>query len=140
MKKIEGSTSHVFVRRHRLLMLLASLGAIVALTGCATFNQPAPAPVTVPQIISMVDDGVPASDIIAKMKASRTVYRLKASRLADLEEMGVPAKVIDYMQKTYIQAVKEEARREEWRYWTMEDDYGWYGGPFYDWTCDTCFD
>lgn len=140
MKNCHASNRNINTRLGRTILLLVSVVAIGALAGCATFNEPRPEPVTVPQIITMVRQGLPAADIIAKMKASHTVYRLKASRLAELEKMGVPAEVIDYMQKTYLQAVKEEARREEWRYWTMEDDYCWYGGPFYGWPCERCFE
>ena len=53
-------------RTRRLTLLLVSVVALGALTGCATFNAPRPEPVTVPQIIAMVKEGLPADDIIAK--------------------------------------------------------------------------
>lgn len=124
----------------RLALLCMAVALIGTFTGCATFRESRPEPVTVPQIISMVKQGMPSTDIIAQMKASRTVYRLKASHLADLEKQGVPADIIDYMQKTYLQAVKAEARYQERRYWTMADDYCWYGGAPFGWPCDDCYD
>ena len=116
----------------RFVLFLVSATVAVAFAGCATMGESKPAPVTVPQILSMAKSGVPADDIIAKMKASRTAYRLKASQLAKLENEGVPAKVINYMQKTYIDAVKRDTRYNDWANWTMDDDY-WYGGYPYGW-------
>lgn len=117
----------------RAAMVLVTAAIVVSFAGCATFDQPRPEPVTVPQIIAMAKKGMPAQDIIAKMKASRTVYRLKATRLARLEKEGVPGKVIDYMQKTYIEAVRRNTRFRDQQYWSMEDDYGWYGGVPFGW-------
>ena len=117
----------------RFVLLLISATVAVAFAGCATMGRSQPEPVTVPQIVFMAKSGVPADDIIAKMKASRTAYRLKASQLAKLESEGVPAKVIDYMQKTYIDAVERDTRYRDWQYWTMDDDF-WYGGYPYGWT------
>jgi hypothetical protein len=119
----------------RLALLIGSAALVLMTGGCATMGYSRPEPVTVPQIVSMAKSGVPADDIIAKIKASGTVYRLKASQLADLENEGVPAKVIDYMQKTYLDAVKRDTRYEDRQYWTMDHDY-WYGGDPYGWADD----
>jgi hypothetical protein len=96
-------------------------------------GEPAKPPVTVPQIILMSREGVPAEDIIQKMKESGTVYRLKADQLAQLKEEGVPDAVIDYMQQTYIDAVRRDQSLEDWDNWTLADDGFWYGGPWWWW-------
>ncbi|MEJ2642673.1 MAG: hypothetical protein P8010_24230 [Desulfosarcinaceae bacterium] len=105
----------------------------VGVAGCAHLNGMRSEPITIPQIIQMAKEGMSADDIISRLQASGTVYRLKASRLATLEKKGVPAKVIDYMQQTYLDAVNKDARYQEWQDWHMEDEYGWYGGAPYDW-------
>lgn len=115
-----------------MAMFLVPAAFIMSYTGCATVYQQVPEPVTVPQIIAMAKEGIPADDIIAKMKASRTVYRLKASQLAELHEEGVPDKVINYMQRTYLKAVRRDTRYQDWQYWSMEDGW-WYGGIPYGW-------
>jgi hypothetical protein len=101
--------------------------AMAGLAGCMSVGGPKLPPVTVPQIVQMSTNGVPAAEIIAKIRASRTVYRLKASQFADLVRDGVPRDVVDYMQQTYLEAVRNDARYEEWGYWRLWGDY-WYGG------------
>ena len=98
--------------------------------GCATLEHPKP--VTVPEILEMCKAEVAAEDIIAKMKASGTVYRLKASQLSQLEKDGVPAAVIDYMQQTYVEAVRMDATYDGLRRSRPYDDY-WYGGAPLGW-------
>ncbi len=132
MVKIRAFGMHSERRIRRLGMYLLSAAFVLCLSGCAAVYRPQPKPVTVPQIIAMVKKGISADDIIAKMKASRTVYRLKASQLAKLKEEGIPDKVLNYMQWTYLDAVRRDTRYQDWRYWTMDDDF-WYGGPPYGW-------
>ena len=70
-------------------------------------------------------ENMPAEQIIQRMEASRAVYRLPASELAELRSRGVPDKVIDYMQQTYIAA-------ERWdEYQRTRDQYFFYGWPGY---------
>jgi hypothetical protein len=125
-----NSVSKRSARRFALLFISATV--VVMFAGCATMGQSRPAPVTVPQIVSMAKSGVPAAGIISKIKASGTAYRLKASQLAKLENDGVPAEVINYMQKTYIDAVRRDTMYQDWQNWTMDDDF-WYGGYPYGW-------
>jgi hypothetical protein len=96
-------------------------------------GEPAKPPVTVPQIILMSREGVPSEDIIAKIQDSRTVYRLQASQLAQLKEEGVSDAVINYMQQTYINAVRSDQSLEDWDNWTLAGDGFWYGGPWWWW-------
>lgn len=116
----------------RVTTALVSAVMAVSFAGCATFNQFQSEPFTVPQIIASAKEGMPADAIIGKMKASGMVYRLKATQLTKLQNEGVPGKVIDYMQQTYLDAVKQDSRYNDWQYWTMDDEY-WYGGHPYGW-------
>jgi len=127
------SIDSVSKRSLRRLAFFLSLAAMVLmLSGCASMGRSRPEAVTVPQIISMARSGISADDIISKIKASGTVYRLKASQLAQLENEGVPAKVIDYMQGTYLKAVERDTRYQDEQYWTHDNDY-MYGGDPYGW-------
>jgi hypothetical protein len=110
----------------------ATLVAILSVSGCCTVCKKRPEPVTVGQMIQMSKEGVPGQEIIRKMQASGTVYRLEASQLAKLREQGVPDNVIDYMQQTYIQAVRAHQELSDLRYWTWSDEF-WYGGMPYGW-------
>jgi hypothetical protein len=117
-------------RAGRLLLLFAGL---LLLAGCATLLVERPPPVRVSQIVEMSRAGVPAHEIIEKIRASGTVYRLKASQLAELREKGVPDAVIDYMQQTYLHAVRRDQRFEDWNRWSLYDDGYWYGGYPFGW-------
>ena len=113
--------------------MLVSLGSLL-LAGCASF-QGTREPVTVPQIIQMSQDKVPAYEIIERMGKSGTTYRLSAAQLANLRQQGVPDPVINYMQRTYLEAVRREQRLDDWTYWTDVDGW-WYGGRPYGWSDD----
>lgn len=104
----------------------------VGMAGCAVLGDTHPRPVKVPDVVEMSKSGIPAAEIIAKMRASGAVYRMQASQLVELKARGVASEVIDYMQQTYLDAVKRDASYEEWRHWSQYDDY-WYGGVPYGW-------
>lgn len=110
--------------RFLTLLMLAAL-----LAGCATLGEKLPPPPTPEEIVQLSKDKFPAEDIIKRMEASRAVYRLPASELAKLREQGVPDQVIDYMQKTYIEA----ERYDEWRarYYGWPHYRGYVYGPYY---------
>ena len=91
----------------KYLALILLMGA---LTGCASLEK-LPPPPTVAEIVQMAKTGQSADAIIQRIAASRGIYQMPASELARLRDQGVPDKVIDYMQQTYIEAV----RYEEWR-------------------------
>lgn len=111
--------------------MLVTLGSLL-LGGCATLQTGASEPVAVPQIIQLSQAQVSPYDIIARMRGSGTVYRLNAAQLAKLHEQGVSDQVINYMQRTYLEAVRREQRLEDWSYWTDVDGW-WYGGLPYGW-------
>ena len=53
---------------------------------------------------------------------------LTASHLVGLHEEGVPNVVLDYMQETYLAAVRRDQALEDWRHWAWAGDGYWYGG------------
>ena len=77
--------------------------------------------------------GTPPQDIIKIMKDSGTVYRLSASQLADLRQQGVPDPVIDYMQQTYLEAVRRNQALRDLSYWHWGPGGYYYGGGPYGW-------
>ena len=119
----------------RAIPLLVAAVGVVVLSSCAsTGPRPViPQPVTVEQVVSWTKEGVTPDEIVRRMRNSRTVYRLKASQLAELRDKGVADKVIDYMQHTYLAAVRRSARLENWHYWYLGGDGFWYGGVPYGW-------
>jgi hypothetical protein len=137
MKIVIEPTVTAPVAPYRLLSLPILVGAILlALAGCATGLRPQP--VAVPQVIKMSEAGVPSDRIIRRMRDSGTTYRLKASQLADLAEQGVPGPVIDYMQRTYLDAVRRDQQYQDWNTWVMGPDGYWYGGCGYGWGPEWC--
>jgi hypothetical protein len=113
--------------------------AVALMAGCAMVGGSArPQPVKVPDIVALSKSGMPAADIIGKMRASGTVYRLQASQLAELKAQGVAPEVVDYMQQTYLDAVSRDASYQEWSRWSRHDEY-WYGGAPYDWSYDRAY-
>ncbi len=112
------------------------LAGLLCASGCASAPPPPP-PVTVSEILTLTKNGVPPQEIIRKMHDSRTVYRLRASDLAQLKAQGVSDEVIDYMQQTHLDAVG----RDRDYYWNSPPPFGyrgyydpfWWGypGPFF---------
>ncbi len=114
-------------------MKFRAIAATLALTsllgGCSTLGlRPAPPPVTVPEIVQMSQEGQPVQAIIAKMRASGTAYRLTAAQFAQLHDEGVADPVINYMQETYLHAVRRDQRLEDWNRWNFDGGW-WYGWP-----------
>jgi hypothetical protein len=117
---------------HAMLVVLA-FGGLLLGSGCASSRVPSVPPVTVADIVSMSQNHVPADEIIARIRASGTVYRLKADQLVKLKAEGVPDDVLNYMQETYLEAVRRDQSRRDWNQWVLEDDGFWYGGVPFGW-------
>ena len=83
------------------------IGCLYLLSGCA--SPPTKPQVTVDQVVAMAREGVPADDVIEKMSDSRSTYPLAASKLFELKQEGVPDKVLDYMEQTYLTEVCRQA-------------------------------
>ena len=50
----------------------------------------------------------------------------------------MPRPVIDYMQGTYLDAVRRDQQYEDWNTWVMGPDGYWYGGCGHGWGLDWC--
>ena len=81
---------------------------------------------TVPEIVEMSEEGQSDQDICKKIEESSSIYRLKASQVVKLSEFGVSDQVIDCMQQTYIDAVRQDQQMEDWQNWDQDDDGYWY--------------
>ena len=100
-------------------LALTFLTCVTLLSGCAALGFKQPEPVTVGQVIQMSKEGVPAEAIVEKMRGSGTVYPLSAAQLAELYDLGVADQVLDYMQRTYIEAERRDQSRDDWGEWNM---------------------
>jgi hypothetical protein len=112
---------------------LMMLAATLWLVGCATLGAQRPQPVTVVEVLQMSKAGVPAEIMIQRMRESGAVYRLSAADLVRLHEEGVPDDVLNYMQQTYLDAVRREQELADWNRWALGPDGYWYGGWGYGW-------
>lgn len=116
-----------------VVLKLSIIAGLIFYIGCTALSGnpvgPPPSPVTVKEIVEMTKAGIPPETIINTIQQSQTVYRLQASQLVQLKEMGVSDEVINYMQQTYIDAVRQNQAYEDWSNFTLADDGFWYGGP-----------
>jgi hypothetical protein len=119
-------------RLARRLVLAATLALSVGMYGCATLGVKEAAPVTVPDIIRMSQQGMADYRLINRMRQSGTVYRLDAGQLVDLHRKGVSDNVLNYMQRTYLEAVRQRQELEDWGNWSEVDGW-WYGGDAWGW-------
>ena len=110
------------------------LGIVLAigLTACSSEPTRTEQSLPISSIVQESKAGVPAKSIIRQIAQSGTVYRLSASQLADLRDEGVPNAVINYMQKTYIAAVRRNQSLIDRNQWFYGDGY-WNGGYPYGW-------
>ncbi len=116
--------------RMRSVAFFICVLSLSVLAGC-TFSASTPrVPVTVSQILEMSKTGVPPGTIVQKMRDSGTVYRLQASQLAQLKEQGVPNAVLNYMQQTYLDAVRADQSRSDFDNSEMFGDGNVYGGAW----------
>jgi hypothetical protein len=109
--------------------LLLTVVAILAV-GCATTRRPPP--LTQSDVMSMVKAGLTDEDIIRRIDASGTVFRLSADDVVNLRKEGVSDRVVTYMLDTYTRYVAAEQRRQDYY------DYDWhyrfsfyYGHPWH---------
>jgi len=110
-------------RRMSLSMVLAGSAL---LNGCAALGvDPSEQPVMVSEVIRMSKENVPAETIVNKMRDSRAVYRLNAAQLAKLHDQGVADRVLNYMQETYLIAVRREQDLADWSTREMWRDHFW---------------
>jgi hypothetical protein len=92
--------------------------------GCASLTGPPPKPLTQEAIIQMTKSGWTDSQILDRIRESRTAYRLTSAEVVNLHNEGVSYTVLDYMLQTYIDAVRADERYASERYWLFH--YGHY--------------
>src|SRR4030042_4758675 len=114
------------IKKLRFFILIVSLSI---LCGCATYSYQYP-PVTIEEIIKLSKDKIPAEQIIDKIKRSQTAYRLSADEIVGMKNVGVDSKVIDYMLRTYEDAVRRDQEMQDWRNWYFYNGY-YYWSPYY---------
>jgi hypothetical protein len=113
----------IWHRRGRLSMALAGSAL---LSGCAALEfEQTKSPVTVSDVIQMSKENVPVETVVNKMRESKTVYRLNAAQLAQLHDQGVADPVLNYMQETYLNAVRREQDLADWSTREMWRDHFW---------------
>ena len=119
------------MRRFKKILRLRGPASILLagsslLGGCSTlgFEQSKP-PVAVSEVIQMVQEGVPEQTIVEKMRQAKSVYRLNAAELAQLHDRGVADPIINYMQQTYLEAVRREQSLADWNDRATWGDHFW---------------
>jgi hypothetical protein len=119
------------VRRFRKILRRRGSASILLagsslLGGCATLGlkQTKP-PITVNEIIQMTQEAIPVETIVDRMRDGKGVYRLSAAELVQLHDRGVADPVINYMQQTYLEAVRRDQSRADWDNWARWGDHFW---------------
>ena len=105
-------------------VIFVTMTLTLAISGCAAQQSRPPAPGP-EEIVALAKSGAPAADIIRRMQESGAVYPMSASELAKLRERGVPDEVIDYMYRTYIEAVRRDEAMRQSLYWGPPYWPGW---------------
>jgi hypothetical protein len=109
--------------------------ALVALTlvGCAT-TPPPPPPLTQADVISMVKAGLTDEDIMRRIDASRTVFRLSSEDVIRLRNEGISDRLVNFMLETYTRAAMAAQRRQDEYNSRFYFDYGFgYGHAWHRW-------
>lgn len=118
--------------KHLIYLILIGSGILV-LHSCAVYTPYSYTPVTVPEIVKMSQDKLPAKKIISEIKKSHTAYTLKASEYAKLQKEGVSDSVVNYMQDTHLKLVRHDQRMRDSYNWNPWYNNYWYGGLGYGW-------
>jgi hypothetical protein len=106
----------------------------LVLTGCAT-TPPPPPPLTQADVISMVKAGLTDEDIMRRIDATRTVFRLSSEDVIRLRNEGVSDRLANFMLDTYARAAMAAQRRQDAYYYNdFYYNYGFgYGHPWHRW-------
>ena len=73
---------------------------------------PPVAAVSLEEIVALSKQGVSADEIIKKIQDSKSEYALTASQTLDLAKQGVPAAVLDNIQRAHEQRLRESFAEE----------------------------
>jgi hypothetical protein len=121
----------LFKIKHLFYLAIVFLGGML-MQSCAVNNEYVQSSVPVSDIVQMSKNGVSSKDIIKDLKRSHSVYFLQADQLAKLRNEGVQDSVLNYMEKTHIQAVRRNQQAEDYYYGGPGFGYSWYG-PGWGW-------
>ena len=123
LSRVIGRIKKPWQRRRSLSMALAG-GAL--LNGCAAQGTDSvKVPLTISEVIQMSKENDPADTIGNRMLESKAVYRLNATGLVRLHDQGVSDPVLNYMQQTYLDAVRREQVQADWNTREMWRDHFW---------------
>jgi hypothetical protein len=100
---------------------------------CVVSNPYNQQQVSIPDIVQMSKDGLTSKSIISDLRHTHSVYTLKADQLAKLRDEGVQDSVINYMQKTHLDAVRSDQSAADSYYGWSGGYYGPYGGFGFGW-------
>ena len=119
------------VKFKNLIYLFFMTAGVMFFQSCAVYNPYNLSSVPVSDIVQMSKDGVSSKDIIKELKSSHSVYLLKADQLAKLKNDGVQDSVINYMEKTHMDAIRHDQRMADSYYpGSGMYGYGYYGMGF----------
>ncbi len=121
------------IQGRSVIFVFILVSGLAFLTGCAVTNQITVAPVTVPDIIRMSKDSISSKDIIHEIRKSHTAYTLKANEYTKLQQEGVADSVVNFMQKTHLNLVRQQQQMQDSYYWYPGYTNWWYGYPAYGW-------
>ena len=107
--------------------------SLMLFQSCVVYNPNNMRTLSVEDIVRMSKDGVSSRDIIREMRKSHTAYLLKADQLAKLRDDGVQDSVINYMEKTHFDVVRQNQRMQDSYYWWPGYDGYMYGGFGFGW-------
>jgi len=118
--------------RHVILFTLMVSGIIIT-QSCVVYRPNTAQMVTVPDIIQMSKDSLSSKEIIAEIRHSHTVYSLNADQLFKLRDEGVQDSVLNYMEETKVDAIRQNQRYADAAYWRMAPDGFFYGAFGWGW-------
>jgi hypothetical protein len=105
----------------------------LALVGCATPRPPPPPPLTQADVISMVKAGLSDEEIMQRIDATRTVFRLSSEDVIRLRNEGISDRLATFMLDTYTRAAMAAQRRQD-EYYRSQFYFNYgigYGGPWH---------
>lgn len=102
--------------RIRNLLVAPIMVSAFLLSGCATIGDRAP-PLTIDGLVERARLGESAESLLALLRVSRERFALSGSEYALLKERGLPAAVLDELQKRELQAARDDQWRNSRFYW-----------------------
>jgi hypothetical protein len=103
-------------------MNLTRLGAVLfilpALASPAVLHA-ARQPLPIAEVVNLSKSGTPPDQVIQRLKTSRTTFALRGSDFTKLKALGVPDRVLDYLQQAFVDDLDQLTR-----YWMLGESLG----------------